>query len=140
MNVEHILSRLWDNLAGRLTGPMNFRLILQPTVASYLAIRAGLADARHGRPPFLWAAVTNRIARGKLFASGWKDVGNVFVFAAILDAVYQLVEQHGVYLLELLIVATFLGVVPYVLVRGPAARVARWFGADGSDRKSKRTQ
>jgi hypothetical protein len=139
VDVEEILSRLWDNLAGRSSGPLNFRLILQPTVASYLAIRAGLSDARNGRPPFLWAAITNRIARGELFADGWKDVGKVFSFAAVLDAVYQLVEQHGVYLLELLIVSTFLGVVPYVLVRGPTARVARWLGADGRDPKHERT-
>ena len=31
-------------------GPMTFRLILQPTLASILAIRAGLKDARESRP------------------------------------------------------------------------------------------
>jgi len=45
-----ILNRFWENLAGRLSGPMNFRLVIQPTVAGILAIRAGLKDARGGRP------------------------------------------------------------------------------------------
>lgn len=140
MAVSDILSRLWDNLAGRLSGPLNFRLIMQPTVASYLAIRAGLADARNGRPPFLWAAITNRVVRHELSVDAWRDVGKVFIFAAVLDVIYQLVEQHAVYLFELLIVSTLLGLVPYVLVRGPTARVARWLGADSSLRKRDRTQ
>ncbi len=138
--MDEILSRLWDNLAGRSSGPLNFRLLLQPTVASYLAIRAGLADARNGRPPFLWAAITNRVARRELSSEAWRDVGKVFIFAAVLDTIYQLVEQHGVYLFELLIVSTLLGLVPYVLVRGPATRVARWLGADRSERKNNRRQ
>jgi hypothetical protein len=40
--VEEILKRVWDNLIARATGPMNFRLMIQPAVASFLAIRAGL--------------------------------------------------------------------------------------------------
>ena len=137
--MEDILSRLWDNLVGRLNGPLNFRLLLQPAVASCLAIRAGIADARHGRPPFLWTAVTNPVARRELFADGWKDVGRVFIFAAVLDGIYQLVVLQGLYLLELLIVAPLLGLVPYVLVRGPTTRIARLF-TDGSNRKRNRGQ
>jgi hypothetical protein len=34
---------------------MSFRLIIQPAVAAFLAIRAGWADAREGRPIFFWA-------------------------------------------------------------------------------------
>jgi len=58
-HVHDILQRVWKDLIGRSTGPMNLRLILQPTVATILAIRAGLADARHGRPAFLWGAISH---------------------------------------------------------------------------------
>ena len=47
------LSRAWEQLAGRLEGPFVFRFVLQPTVAALLAIRAGLADARNKRTPYL---------------------------------------------------------------------------------------
>ncbi len=126
--MEEILKRVWHNLIDRATGMMNLRLMIQPAVASFLAIRAGLKDAREGRPTFLWTAVTNRVHRPELLRQGCKDVGKVFALAALLDAIYQLIVQRGVYVLELLIVATSLAVVPYVLLRGPVARIARWLG------------
>ena len=44
--MDDLLARVWENLVGRVGGPMTFRLILQPTMAVFLAIRAGLKDAR----------------------------------------------------------------------------------------------
>ncbi len=123
--MDEILRRVWENLIGRSSGPMHFRLILQPAVATFLAIRAGLADAREGRPAFLWAAITNPAYRCELLRDGWKDAGKVFSLAAVLDAIYQLIVHRGVYLGELLIVATVLAIVPYVLVRGPVNRIRK---------------
>ena len=40
--MNEIFARLWQNLYARVTGPMNLRLIIQPAVATILAIRAGL--------------------------------------------------------------------------------------------------
>jgi hypothetical protein len=124
--LEEILKRVWGNLIARASGPLNFRLIIQPIVAGFLAIRAGLKDARDGRPVFLWTAVTNKAHRPELFHQGRKDVEKVFALAVLLDAIYQLMVQRGVYVLELLIVAPTLAVIPYVLLRGPVSRIARW--------------
>jgi hypothetical protein len=104
---------------------MNFRLMIQPAVASFLAIRAGLRDARDGRPAFFWAALSNPAYRPELLHEGWKDVGKVFMLAIVLDSIYQLIVHRGVYVLELLITATVLAIVPYVLIRGPVNRIAR---------------
>ena len=123
--MDKILERVWDNLIGRTSGPMNFRLIIQPAMATLIAIRAGLNDAREGRPAFFWAALSDRAYRPELWQQGRKDVGKVFILAAALDSVYQLIVHHGVYVLELLIVATVLAIVPYVLIRGPVNRIAR---------------
>ena len=120
-----IFGRVWVNLSGRLTGPMNLRLIIQPTVATILAIRAGLRDAHQNRGPFLWAVLWNPAHRRELLKQGWKDVGTVFLIATILDVVYQLIVHRGVYILELLITAVALAVIPYVLFRGPISRIAR---------------
>ena len=123
--MEEILKRVWENLIGRTSGPLNFRLIIQPTVALVIAIRSGLRDAREGRPAFFWAAVFNKNDRPELLRGGWKDIGKVFMIAIILDSIYQLIVHRGVYVLELFITATVLAVVPYLLVRGPVNRITR---------------
>lgn len=123
--MEEILKRVWENLVGRSVGPMNFRLVIQPVVAIILAIRAGVKDAREGRPAFFWAVLSHRHYRPELLRHGWQDVGKVFILAMILDAIYQLIVHRGVYVLEMLIIATVLAIVPYILVRGPVNRIAR---------------
>jgi hypothetical protein len=123
--MDEIFARLWQNITARLTGPMNLRLIIQPTVATILAIRAGLRDAHQDRPAFLWAVLWNPAHRRELLQQGWKDVGKVFLLAAILDVIYQLIIHRGVYSLELLITAVTLAIVPYVLLRGPISRIAK---------------
>lgn len=123
--MDDILKRVWENIAARPAGPMSVRLMIQPIVAGILAIRSGLKDARQEQPAFLWAAVTNPAYRPELLRQGWKDVGKVFIIAAVLDAIYQLIVQRGVYVLELLIVATALAIVPYILIRGPVTRIAK---------------
>ena len=75
--MEEILKRVWENLFSRLSGPLNFRFIVQPVVASFLAIRAGLKDAQQDRPAFLWAAITNPSYRPNLFRQFWNDAWTV---------------------------------------------------------------
>ena len=77
--MNEILARLWQNLYARVTGPMNLRLIIQPAVATILAIRAGLRDAHQDRPAFFWAVLWSPTDRRELLRQGWKDVGKVFV-------------------------------------------------------------
>jgi hypothetical protein len=127
-DVNEILKRVSENLIARSTGPMNFRLIIQPVVASFLAIRSGLKDARNDRPAFLWSVATDPTYRFAFLRHGWKDVGKVFLLAVVLDAIYQLLVQRGVYILELLIVVAILAVAPYLLIRGPVNRLAKGFG------------
>jgi hypothetical protein len=123
--MDEILRRLWESLIGRPTGPINFRLLIQPCLAIFFAVRSGLKDAREGRPAFFWGVIFKPGHRDELLKQGWKDVGKVFIAAMILDAIYQLIVHRGVYVLEMLITATALAIVPYVLVRGPVNRIAR---------------
>jgi hypothetical protein len=125
--MEEILRRVWENLIGRPVGPINFRLLIQPSLAIFFAVRSGLKDAREGRPAFLWGVLFKPGHRDELLNQGWKDVGMVFVAAMVLDAIYQLIVHRGVYVLEMLITATALAIVPYLLVRGPVNRIARRF-------------
>jgi len=128
MTTQELLGRVWEMLIGRVDGPFHFRLLLQPTAAAILAIRAGLRDARNNRPPFVfWAIFTNRDARHDLRRQGWTDVGKVFIVAIVLDVIYDIVVYRWVYPGQALIVAVVLAFVPYLLIRGPATRVARRF-------------
>ena len=104
---------------------MTFRLILQPLMAALLALRAGLKDAREGRPAYLWTVLTDPAQRTELLHEGWKSIARVFFLAVIMDLIYQWIMQHWVYPLETLVVAILLAVVPYVLLRGPVNRIAR---------------
>ncbi len=123
--MDDILARVWENLIGRVDGPMKFRLVLQPVMAIIFATRAAMKDAREGNPPYFWAVFTNAAERRKLLQSGWKDVGKVFIIAIIIDAVYQVIVIKWVYPGELVIVAFILAIVPYLLIRGPLNRILR---------------
>jgi hypothetical protein len=123
--MDDVLARVWENLGGRVGGPLTFRLILQPVVATVLAIRAGLLDARMGKPPYFWTILTSPADRGDLLREGWKAVAKVFVLAALIDVAYQVIVFRWVYPFEVLLVAFLLACVPYLLIRGPANRIAR---------------
>lgn len=109
----------------RVGGPLTFRLILQPTMATLLAVLAGLRDARAGRPPYLWTLLTDPTQRVDLLREGWRSIARVFVVAVIMDLVYEWVVGRWFYPLETLIVAVVLAIVPYLVVRGPVNRIAR---------------
>jgi hypothetical protein len=123
--ILEILSRGVEQLLGRASGPLHFRLVMMPTVVTILAVRAGLRDAREGQPAFLWAILTNSADRRQLLRSARKDIGRVFVIALVLDTVYQLIALRAFYVVQALVVAVVCAIVPYVLFRGPVTRLAR---------------
>jgi len=125
--IMEILSRGIDQLFGRPDGPLTFRLVVMPTVVSIIAIRAGLRDAREGRPTFLWTFFFNPSERSQLLRSGWKDVGRIIIIALALDTVYQLIVFRAFYIVQAVIVAFVCAVVPYILFRGPTNLLLRHF-------------
>jgi hypothetical protein len=94
-------------------------------MAVFLAIRAGIKDAREGRPIYFWALFTHAAQRRQLLRDGWKSVGRVFILAIVIDAIYQFIVFRWFYPGEALVVAFVLAIVPYLLVRGPVNRIAR---------------
>ena len=123
--VAENISRAFENLIARVSGPMKFRLILQPIMAIFFAVRAGLHDAKNGVPPYFWTMFTSRDHRRELLRQGWKDVGKIFLVAILIDVVYQIIVIRWVYPGEALLVATVLALVPYLVIRGPITRIAR---------------
>ena len=123
--MEHVFIRIWEDLIGRLSGPMKFRLVLQPTMAAVFAILAGLKDAREGHPPYLWVIFSDPVHRRELLKEGWKAVAKVFAIALIMDLIYQIIVFRWFYPGEALIIAAILGFFPYILIRGPLNRIMR---------------
>ena len=95
--MDDIIGRIWENLGGRVGGPMTFRLILQPLIATILETKAGRQDAKTGRPPYFWTILTSPEDRAALLREGWKAVAKVFVMASVIDSVYQVMVFRWIY-------------------------------------------
>src|ERR1700722_19309028 len=117
-----IWMRVVQNLIDRFTGPINFRFIWQPVMASVFAIIAGLRDAKAGRPPYFWSLIKGQNRRAD-FKEGWKSVGKVIVVALALDLVYQIIVLHFLYPGEAVIVAFVIVIAPYLILRGLVTRL-----------------
>jgi len=63
--------------------------------------------------------------RVDMLKDGWTSVGKVFVLALVLDVVYQIIVLRFVYPGEAIIVAFALAILPYLILRGLATRIAR---------------
>jgi hypothetical protein len=128
--IQEILTRFWDQLIAQPSGPLAFRFILQPLMATILAIRDGSKDARAGRSLYTWAILTDPAHRASYLREGLKRVTRVIIFALVMDAIYQFIVLRWFYPGEALVTAFLVAVLPYLLIRGPAARIARRLNQD----------
>jgi hypothetical protein len=125
----HEWQRIVEDFFARLDGPLHFRFIVQPLMATIFAVIDGVKDAKAGKPPYFWDLLVTPGRRKALVKEGWKSVGKIFILAVILDVVYQLKVHSSVYAGELLIVAFVLAIAPYLVLRGPINRIVRMIGA-----------
>lgn len=123
--MDEFFTWLSNQFIGRVDGPMKFRLILQPAVAIFFAIRDGLKDAREGNVPYFWALFTEPARRKDLLLDGWQAVAKVFCFATLMDLIYQWLVLRWIYPVAALSIAFVLAFVPYLLIRGPVNRIVR---------------
>jgi hypothetical protein len=121
--------RIWRDVADRPGGPMTFRFILQPCMAAIAALVDGIKDARLGRDPYLWSVLTDPAVRSDRLREALVSTGRIILLGLAMDAIYQAIVLKTFYPGEMVIVAILLAFVPYLLLRGPFARVARWWMA-----------
>jgi hypothetical protein len=117
--------RLWNNLVDRPSGPMAFRFILQPAMAGIAASRSGVKDARTGRSPYFWSVLRRSQECVARLREGLNAAARVIFLGLVMDVIYQIIELKMFYPVEALIIALLLAFFPYLLIRGPAARIAR---------------
>jgi len=125
-----VLLRAWQNLLDRPGGPMTFRFVLQPTMAAIAAVYDGVKDARTGRSPYLWTVLTNPAERGGRLHEGLISTSRIILLGLGMDVTYQFMVLKTFFPGEAVIVSLLLAFVPYLLLRGPAARIARWWRGD----------
>ena len=126
-----LLERIGSDLDQRTTGPLHFRMLLQPAMAILFAALDGWKDARAGRPPYFWSLLSSPAERSAMIRDGWHSIGKVFLLAVVLDAVYQFMVQRFIYVGELAIVAVLLAIAPYLILRGLVTRVVSQFVRSG---------
>jgi hypothetical protein len=135
--LHDIVVRQWSDLLARPSQALAFRFVLQPVMAAILAVRDGVKDAKLGRSPYFWAILRNPEERGPRMLEGLRASARVIVLAFVMDVIYQVMSFGVFYPVEAAVVVFVLAFAPYLLVRGPAARIARrWF----AHRSAKRTE
>jgi hypothetical protein len=130
-----VRERVWHQLIMRPTGPMAFRFILQPAMAAFAALRDGIGDAKSGRSPYFWALIANPLDRGGRAYEGLIATARVLLLGLCMDAIYQWIVLKTFYPGEAVIVAVGLAIFPYLVLRGPMDRIARWWlGGTSADK------
>jgi len=117
-----------EELPQRFTGPGRLRFILQPSIAILIGLRGGLADARAGRPAYLYGLLLGGENRRDLVRSGWAAVRDLVAMGIVLDAVAQLLIYRQVHPGAALVIGPVLIGLPYSAARALTNRVAVVFG------------
>jgi hypothetical protein len=113
-----------EDLPKRLFGPGRFRFLLQPAMAGAFGVAAGRADARAGRPPYLWSLVFGSEDRGQLLRGAFGDVANLLLAGVLVDSACQWLVLGASYPGAALVVGPVLIAAPYAVARALANRVA----------------
>jgi len=119
------VDRIWYQELARASAPMKFRFVLQPLMAALLAIRDGREDAQAGLLPYFRAVLREPRERKARLIHGLNQTARIIVLGLVMDVIYQLIFLKMFYPVEALIIALLLAWVPYVVIRGLAARVTR---------------
>jgi hypothetical protein len=121
------LQRLAKDLIDRITGTLHFRLFMQPAMAIFFGVRDGIRDAHENRPPYFWDIFAHPAHAKESLKSGFTAVARIILLGLIMDAIYQFIALRWFYPGEAILVTLLLAFVPYLLIRGPANRIAkRW--------------
>jgi len=120
-------NRLWRNIVARPGGPMTFRFVLQPAMAVVAAWRDGINDARLERTPYLSTVVLGNVSRGASLWEGVVSTARILILGVVMDVAYQLAFLESFHPGESALIAILLAFLPYALLRGPLARLARFW-------------
>ena len=125
MNGIPDLQTFWAEIAARPDGLFAFRFYLQPIMATLLALRDGIKDAREGDTPYFWTVVSDPTRRAASLKEGVTATARVIGLGFAMDAAYQYFVLGAFRPLEMIVVVLLLCFVPYLLLRGIFTRLAK---------------
>jgi hypothetical protein len=114
-----------DDIPKRLAGPGRFRFVMQPLMAVIFGVLNGLADARAGSPPYIFAMLFRRNLRGDLVKNGLSSVANLMLMGILLDVVFQWIILGVAHPGAALLIGPILVATPYMVARAFSNRLAR---------------
>lgn len=123
---SEVYQRIWHDIANRPGGPMTFRFVLQPTMATLAALHDGIQDARTGRAPYFWTVLSDSDERSGRLLEGLMSTSRIILLGFAMDAIYQWRVLDTFYPGEAVIITLALAVLPYFILRGPIERIAQW--------------
>lgn len=119
------LQNFWAEIAARPDGLFAFRFYLQPIMATLLALRDGIKDAREGDTPYFWTLLNDDERRAESLREGLHATARVISLGVIMDVLYQYFVLGGFRPIEMIVVVLLLCFVPYLLLRGVFTRLAK---------------
>lgn len=119
------IKRLWLDLFERPGGPMSFRFVLQPIMATLAAVHDGIRDASAHRTPYFKSLLIEPEKRGARLSEGVVSTARILLLGLVMDVIYQWRVLATFYPGEAVVIAVVLAFIPYVILRGPVARLAR---------------
>jgi hypothetical protein len=121
-----VLERLWRNLLDAPSGPMSFRFILQPLMSAIVANHDSVKDAR------TWTVAGNPRERMGRLREGLIATARIILLGMAMDVIYQFLVFKTFYPAQALLIALLLAFIPYLLIRGPATLIVRWWRGSAS--------
>lgn len=85
-----------------------------------------------GANPYLWTLLSDPRKRSSRLHEGLICTARVILLGLCMDLIYQVIVFDTFHPAEAVIIAGLLAFVPYLLLRGPITRVARWWLERGS--------
>jgi hypothetical protein len=114
-----------EDLPRRLTGPGRLRFLFQPAAAILLGVRAGLADRRAGRPPYLMAMAVSRQHRREVVGESMRHLANLVLMGILIDMICQWLILGVAHPFAAIVVGPILIGGPYGIARGFSNRAVR---------------
>ena len=116
--------RFLEDIPKRLLGPGRFRFILQPAAAIFIGWRAGRADGRAGRPPYLRALLLHAEHRAAMARETIEGIAVLLLMGILLDSIAQWAILGISYPGAALVVGPVLIAFPYAAARAAGGRLA----------------
>jgi hypothetical protein len=119
--------RISETLQQRVGGLFSFRFILQPIMAAVMAMFDGYGDAKAQETPYLQKMISAPREMKSNLSDALFSTARIILLGLAMDAIFQIVVFDSFFPFEAAFVAILLAVLPYVLLRGPFARLAGWW-------------